>query len=263
MSALHRRRLLAGITSALTVGLAGCGGDAGDGTDTDTDTEVTPASEPTTETRTPTTEAGSDTARIRVAHMSPDTPDIATAVDGTVVPADLGIPFGGVGDYAEVPAGTRRLTVTELNDDGVFFDQEVTLETTDYTFVAAGETVDGEPGFRLLPLVDDNSDPGENTARLRVIHVSPDAGPVDVTVEAGPTLFEGLGFADGGYVPVEAGDYTVQVRPETTNGDGEVVYDRDVSLDGGSVYTAFASGYLDAGAADASFELTVVRDAVL
>jgi hypothetical protein len=260
MSALHRRRLLAGITSALTVGLAGCGGDAGDGIDT----EVTPAPTPTTETRTPTTEAGSGTARVRVAHMSPEAPDIATAVDGRVVPAGLGVPFGAVGNYAEIPAGTRRLTVTELNDDGVFFDDEVSLEAADYTFVAAGEVIDGEPEFRLLPLVDDNSDPGENTARLRVIHVSPDAGPVNVTLEAGPTLFEGFGFGDDGYVPLEAGDYTVQVRHGTTDDDGEVVHDRELSLDAGSVYTAFAAGYLDVeSAAGASFKLTVVKDAVL
>jgi uncharacterized protein (DUF1684 family) len=263
MSALHRRRLLASISGAVAVGLAGCGGDSGYGPDTEP--ENGRDTEPITETRTPTaTEMGSGTARVRVAHMSPDAPDIATSVDGDIVPASLGVPFGGVGDYAEVPSGTRQLTITELNDDGVFLDREVTFEPADYTFVAAGEVIDAEPEFRVLPFVDDNSDPGGSTARLRVLHVSPDAGPVDVTVGRGPTLFEGLEFTDGGYVPVEAGDYTVQVRPGTTNGDDEIIYDRDVSLDGGTVYTVFASGYLDVEfASDASFELIVVRDAVL
>jgi len=268
MVALHRRHLLAGIGSALTVGLSGCGSDSGDeGTDTEPETgrDTEPTTETTTlaEAETPmATETRAGTARLRVAHMSPDAPDIVASVDGDVVPADLGIPFSRVGDYAEVPAGTRQFTLTELNGDDVFFDQEVTLDAADYTFVAAGEVIDDEPEFQVLPLVDDNSDPGENTARLRVVHVSPDAGPVDVTAEAGPVLFEGVEFTDSEYVPVEAGDYTVRVRPETTNGDGKVIDDMELSLNGGTVYTAFASGYLDVEfASDASFELTVVQDA--
>jgi hypothetical protein len=134
MVALHGRHLLAGIGSALTVGLAGCGSDSGD-EGTDTEPETGRDTEPTTETRT-------GTARLRVAHMSPDAPDVVASVDGDVVPADLGIPFSRVGDYAEVPAGTRQFTVTELNGDDVFFDQEVTLDAADYTFVAAGEVID-------------------------------------------------------------------------------------------------------------------------
>jgi hypothetical protein len=273
MPALHRRQVVAGIASALTVGLAGCGGNSGNGTATDTgsgrDTDPTtetavPAEEVTparTETETET-EARSDTARVRIAHMSPDAPDLVASVDGDVVASNLGVPFGRVGDYVDVPAGSRRLTLAELDGDDVLFDREVALRAADYTFLAAGEVVDDEPEFRVLPLVDDNSDPGADTARLRVLHVSPDAGPVDVTVDPGPVLFEGLEFTDGGYVSVEAGDYTVEVRSGTTSGDGEVIDDREVSLNGGATYTVFASGYRDVEfASETSFELTVVRDA--
>jgi len=139
----------------------------------------------------------------------------------------------------------------------------VTLEAEDYTLVAAGELTSEDTDFQVLPSVDDNSDPGGSEARVRAVHVSPDAGAVDVTVSAGAVLFDGVQFTDTGYVSVEANDYTAQVRPDTAQNDGEVVYDADVSLNGATVYTAFASGYLspEDEPADGAVELAVVQDA--
>jgi hypothetical protein len=267
MSDLHRRQLLAGIGGALTVGLAGCGSSSGPDTEADSDPGPapgtgTPADTPT-ETETPTpTDTPSGTARVRVAHMSPDAPTVSTIIDGATAPGNIGIPYDGVGDYTAVSAGTHRVTLTELgNPDNVLFDREVRLGAADYTFVAAGEVVDADPPFRVLPLVDDNSDPGE-MARLRGVHVAPDVGAVDVTVAAGRTLFDGIEFTESGYVSVEPGDYTAQVRLDTANDGGEVVYDRDVTLEAGSVYTAFAAGYFDVEfASDTSFGVDVVEDA--
>jgi len=199
-------------------------------------------------------------ANVRAAHMSPDAPNVDVYVDGSAAVTD--VPFRAVSDYLEVPAGAHQFTITEAgNQDNAVFDQEVTLEAADYTLVASGEV--GEDTFEVLPLADDNSDPGGDMARLRAVHVSPDAGAVDVTVSAGPVLFDGVEFKGSGYATVEANDYTAQVRPDTMGNDGEVVYDADVSLNGGTVYTAFASGYLtpDDEPVDEAFELTVVQDA--
>jgi hypothetical protein len=263
MSKLNRRQTLAALGGALTVGLAGCAGgdDGGDGTDTETDTETDSGMEPMTETPMET-ETPSGTARVRAAHMSPDAPNVDVYVDGNAVLES--VPFRTVSDYLEVPAGPHQFTITEAgNQDNAVFDQEVALEAQDYTLVAAGELTSEDTDFQVLPLVDDNSDPGGNMARLRAVHVSPDAGAVDVTVNAGPVLFDGVEFTDNAYVSVEANDYTAQVRPDTMENDGEVVYDADVSLNGGTVYTAFASGYLspDDEPTDEGFELTVVQDA--
>jgi hypothetical protein len=264
MSDINRRQAIATIGGAAVVGLAGCagGGDDGNGGDTDTDS---PTEEGGMGTMTETDEevmTPSGTARVRAAHMSPDAPNVDIYVDGSAALED--VPFRAVSDYLEVPAGPHQFTITEAgNQDNAVFDQEVPLEAEDYTLVAAGELTSEDTDFQVLPLVDDNSDPGGNQARLRAVHVSPDAGAVDVTVGAGAVLFDGVGFTDAGYVSVEANDYTAQIRPDTMENDGEVVYDADVSLNGGTVYTAFASGYLspDDEPADEGFELTVVQDA--
>ena len=263
MSNINRRQAIATIGGAAVVGLAGCaGGGDGNGGEDGTDS---PEDDGGMDTMTETDETvmtPDGTARVRAAHMSPDAPNVDVYVDGSA--ALEGVPFRAVSDYLEVPAGAHQFTITEAgNQDNAVYDQEVTVEAEDYTLVAAGELTSEDTDFQVLPLVDDNSDPGGSQARVRAVHVSPDAGAVDVTVSAGAVLFDGVQFTDAGYVTVEANDYTAQVRPDAMDNDGDVVYDADVSLNGGTVYTAFASGYLspDDDPADGGFELTVVQDA--
>jgi hypothetical protein len=112
-------------------------------------------------------------------------------------------------------------------------------------------------------LEDDNAAVEDGMARLRVVHASPDAPAVDVTAASGEiTLFDGVAFGESGYTTVEAGDYTVEIRGDTADDDGDVVAADDVSLADGGVYTAFAAGYLspDDDPGDAAFDLVVTRD---
>ncbi len=199
-------------------------------------------------------------APVRVAHMSPDAPNVDVYVDDDRVLGD--VPFRAVSDYLRVPVGSHQVMITAAGDRStVVFDGELTLDRAAYTLVAAGEL--GADTFEVLPLRGDRSPPGASDARVRVVHVSPDAPTVDVTVDAGTTLFDGVPFTSAGTVTVDAGDYTAQVRPDTEENDGQVVYDAGLSLDGDTVYTAFASGYLspDDDPTDDAFELTVAQDA--
>jgi hypothetical protein len=142
------------------------------------------------------------------------------------------------------------------------FEGDVTVESGQaYTVTAAGETgEEADEAFAPLVLEDDNTAPGADTARLRVVHVSPDAPAVDVAAEStGDALFDGVAYAESGSVEVPANDYTVQVRGDTESNDGDVVADFDVGLEGEQVYTAFAAGYLspDDEPADTPFDLIV------
>ncbi|WP_435065102.1 DUF4397 domain-containing protein [Halobaculum sp. EA56] len=205
-----------------------------------------------------------ETANVRVAHLSPNAPNVDVYVDSPAVLED--VPFGAVSQYLEVPAGERTVEITAAGDpDASVFEGEVTVEAgTDYTVAAAGEVgEDADQPFAPLVLTDDNSDPGDDTARLRAVHASPDAPPVDVTVAStGDALFDGVAYGDSGYTTVPGGDYTVEIRGDTGSNDGDVVADFDVSLEGGQVYTAFAAGYLtpDDEPADTPFDLIVAQD---
>jgi hypothetical protein len=84
-----------------------------------------------------------------------------------------------------------------------------------------------------------------------------------VTVSAtGDAIYDGVAFGEAAYATVPSNDYTLEVRGDTDGYDGDVVADFDVSLDGGSVYTAFAAGYLspDDEPADVPFDLVVAQD---
>jgi hypothetical protein len=253
-----RRKMLVGIGTGLTVGLAGCGGTGGEeGTPTDTATPM----ETETATAEPTPEGD---ASVRVAHMSPNAPNVDVYVDGEAVLTDVA--FSAISDYLSVPAGERQVEITAAGDaDTSVFSGPVPVEAdTAYTIAAIGEIgEDGDEPFEPLVLEDDNSDPGSDTARVRLVHASPDAPAVDVTLEStGDTLYDGAAYGDAVYTTAPGGDYTLQVRGDTESNDGDVVADFDVSLAGGEVYTAFAGGYLspDDDPSDEPFDLFLAQD---
>ncbi|MFB6252105.1 MAG: DUF4397 domain-containing protein, partial [Halobellus sp.] len=203
-------------------------------------------------------------ASVRVAHLSPNAPNVDVSVDGSAVLEDVA--FGVTSSYLDVPAGTRTVEITAAGDpDTSVFQGDVTVESGQpYTFAAVGEIGEmADQPFEPLVLEDGNSAPGGDTARLRVVHASPDAPAVDVTVAAGDLLFDGVPYGGSGYVEVPGGDYTVEIRGDTESNDGDVVADFDVSLNGGTVYTAFAAGYLspDDEPDDTPFDLLVAQDA--
>jgi hypothetical protein len=259
-----RRRVLLGVGTAAIVGLAGCGGQGnGEATATPTTTETATAS-PTEEPTATATETPSGSASLRVAHMSPNAPNVDVYADGSAVLE--GVAFGAVSDYLDVPAGDRQLRITPAGDaETTVFEGAVPVEDGNtYTVAAVGEVGDmADQPFEPLVLTDDNSDPGDDTARVRLVHTSPDAPAVDVTLASnGDTLFDGVAFGDSGSATVPAGDYTLQIRGDTENDDGDVVAEFDVSVAGGEVYTAFAAGYLspDDDPGDAAFDLVVAND---
>ncbi|WP_327052071.1 DUF4397 domain-containing protein [Halomicrococcus gelatinilyticus] len=203
---------------------------------------------------------------VRVAHMSPDAPAVDVLVDDETAVENLS--FGNVTDYLTLAPGEANVTITAAGDPStVVFSDEITFEAgTNYTVAATGEVTEAaETTFEPVVFEDDFTVPGPDEASVRLAHVSPDAPAVDVTIaETNETLFDNVTFQEATeYVNVPAGDYTLEVRPATEDDDGEVVAEFDVSLEGGTVYTAFAAGYLNPEDApvDEPFQLITVVDA--
>jgi hypothetical protein len=203
-------------------------------------------------------------ASVRVAHLSPNAPNVDVYVDGSAVLED--VPFGAVSEYLSVPAGERQIEITPAGspDTTVFSGPVRVVSGADYTVAATGEVgSDADQSFAPLPLRDDNDSPADDSARVRLVHASPDAPAVDVTLAAsGDAVFDGVAYRGAVSTTVPAGDYTLQVRGDTDSNDGDVVATSDVSLSGGQVYSVFAAGYLtpDDEPADTPFELLVSRD---
>jgi hypothetical protein len=265
-----RRRTLTLIGTAGGIALAGCmGGGGDDGTSEDesgngmgdggSDDGMGDDGEMGNESDD---DMGSSTSNVRVAHLSPDAPNVDVYVDGDPVLED--VPYRAVSEYLELEPGTYEVMITAAGDaDTVVFDQDVEVAEGAFTIAALGELSEANHPFAPAVLEDDPSDPGD-MARVRLVHASPDAPAVDVTVGDGETvLFEDVAFGEAATTEVPADEYALEVRPATERNDGDVVGTFDVAPEAGSVYTAFAVGYLEPGSApaDEPFDLEVVMDA--
>lgn len=220
MSSPRRRDVLTTAAVVVAVGSAGCA-DTGQQTDEE--------DEPSDEASDETQENDDGQGTLRVAHLSPDAPNVDVSVDGEAVIEDLS--FGEVSPYAALDPGSYQVAVTAAEDeDTVVFNEEIELEAQEArTAVAFGEAAGGpDTGFGIELLDDDLTDPGEGTSRIRLFHAVPDAGEVDIVVRDAPEaegddqtdmpqqdepLFEAVEFGETVSETVPAGDYTLEVVP--------------------------------------------------
>ncbi len=180
------------------------------------------------------------TAWVKVAHLSPDAPNVDVWVDGKVAFTNLA--FEELTDYAPLPAGPHLVQVEPAGAMGAGpFVISATLDLmsgTDYTVAAVGELASIEP----LVLEDDNSVPAVGFAHVRFVHASPDAPAVDITLSDGTVLFGDYAFKEASpFLPVGWGAYDLEVRLAGTN--TVVLPLPDIPLDNQDVYTVFATGF--------------------
>jgi hypothetical protein len=190
---------------------------------------------------------GVDEARARVIHASPDAPAVDVVINDVLIPPPFeNVPFGEITDYVTVPAGVYNAKVVPTGADSpVVINADLNLfYNTDYTVIA----LDTLAGMKISPLVlvDDNSPVSVKQARLRFVHASPDAPPVDVAVVGGPILFSNIEFKGvGDYVLVPEGIYELEVRLAGT--DTVALSLPGIALDRGRTYTAVAAGFATGG----------------
>jgi hypothetical protein len=182
---------------------------------------------------------GADQAQVRVAHLAPDAPNVDVYVNGDPVLTD--VPYTTVSEYLSLPAGTQQVTVYATGDTtSPVIDTPVELAAGGaYTVAAVGLVADGSLTAQVYE--DDLRSPASGNAKVRVVHASPDAGPVDVVPRGGQALVAGLTFPEASpYAQVPAGTYTLDVNAAGTNQTALTV--PDATLASGGVYSAFAVG---------------------
>jgi len=260
--ATHNRRAVVKTIGSVAVigGLAGCAGDqedGGDGNETDTETGMNETEGNETDGGI---EEGTEMANVRVAHLSPDAPNVDVYVDGEAVLEDVA--FGDVSDYLELQPGSYEVQITEAgNQETVLYDDTLDVEAANYTVAAIGEASEENQPLSVEVYEDDLSDPGEN-ARIRGIHAAPDAPAVDVIgADSGDALFEDLAFGESQTAEAPPGSYTFEVVPAGEE-DAEPVAEFDATVEAGTVYSAFATGYVepDDAPADEEFGVEIVED---
>lgn len=191
-------------------------------------------------------------AEVRVVHAVPDAPPVDIYVDDPTAagaPAIAGLDYGqtapGADSYVALAGGTTSVLVTAAGNPGVIAIPAADLTLAagqQYTVYATGTLASG-----IVPYVTADDDRSIATeARVRILHLSPSAGPVDIYITAPMTdiadvspTFSGVALRqETGYVSLAGGSYDVTVTVAGTK--TAAIGPATVTLSDGGVYTAAA-----------------------
>ena len=159
-----------------------------------------------------------ETVRLRVVHAAPNAGEVRVQANGRTL-ADA-LSFGAVSEALELPAEDFTLSFTR--------DGEALASHTLYTRAGNVYTVVlyGDAPFQTL----DFHNQAASEARVRVVHVSPDAPALAVYLDETP-LGEPLAFGQASdWHNVPARRYTVRVLPADAAPDAVPLAQKDVSL---------------------------------
>ncbi|MEH6557504.1 MAG: DUF4397 domain-containing protein [Oceanicoccus sp.] len=221
---------------------------------------------------------GADEVAVQVVHASPAAPAVdvyVTADDTNIndVNANFSFAFQESVDAGNLPAATYRIRATLADTKTVVYDSgavDLSSFAGSSLLLAAINTTNAtqqaSSPVQILVATDESSLvlPDQNTqVGLRVVHASPDAnaaagGGVEVfaTSDAlGPNpveLIDVFVYTDivpgaSSHVPVPAGEYVVDVAPDTDTIADSVFTSDPLGLDAGVEYTVVASGRLLSG----------------
>ncbi|GCE17710.1 DUF4397 domain-containing protein [Dictyobacter kobayashii] len=179
--------------------------------------------------------APADNAYVRVVHASPAAGTVDVFVDGTKLLPNF--TFGTVTDYVAVPAGSHKIQVAPAGKgaDAAVINETVSVEAgVPYTVAAIGTK---DTGFGLQAFADNNLLSG-GMAKVRVYHLSPNAGPVNVAT-GGNTVITGLTYKNASdYLTVPPASYTFNVTATQANATVPV----SATLKDNTVNSVFAIG---------------------
>jgi len=195
--------------------------------------------------------AAADGAFLRLAHLSPDTPEVDVYVVSVSDPADTivleGVGYGAVSEYQTVSGGTYTIS---MRPAGAAASTPPVISTTLNTSPGNAYTVAGVGMFDDLGLTvldDDLTLPPAGQSRVRVVQASASEPELDISVDGGPTLGTDVAFATTtGYTTVPPGNWTLRV-----DGTAGLAATLPLTVEAGGVYSVLV---LD----DSSGGLTVV-----
>jgi hypothetical protein len=188
---------------------------------------------------TPAAAAG-DAGYVRLAHLSPDTPEVDvyfSSPTNAIPPKKIpGVGYGVVSDYLTVPAGTYAVAMRGAgaaeSTPPVLTTQVNVVAGRAYTVAGVGRHAD--LGLRVIN--DDITPPDNGKAKVRVVQASIKAPILDVSVASGATIATGAAFASTtDYREVNQGKWTVTLK----QAGGTAASTVQCMLASGNVYSLF------------------------
>src|SRR5260370_11262513 len=162
----------------------------------------------------PRTASAETPALVRVVHASRDIGTADVFLDGTKILSNF--QFGTVTGYATIPPGPHKVQIA-LIGKGIgasVITQNLSVNPgIAYTVAALGSS---NADLSLIVFTDNNL-LSTGMAKLRVYHLSPDIGSVNV-FEGSNMVISGLGYPESSnYLTLTAASYTLNVPPTQSN----------------------------------------------
>ncbi|HMK31035.1 MAG TPA: DUF4397 domain-containing protein [Terriglobales bacterium] len=183
----------------------------------------------------------SSSTRLRVLHASPNSVNFDILVDKSAFASGLG--YSSVTGYSGVSSGSRQIQVEPTGTTNLVIDTTLNLgSSTDYTFMIAGLANSLSP----VLLTDNNTAPSSGDFKIRFVHASPAAGPLDVYL-TGPSddlntatpVQPSLSFKSASsYATQTAG--TIRVRFTVAGSKAVLIDSGSLSLSAGQIRTVVA-----------------------
>jgi hypothetical protein len=181
-------------------------------------------------------DGGKQAARVRVIHAVPNVL-VDVYIDGALALEDFA--FGAVAGFLSIPEGQRLIEIKPAGTSDVAISASVMLKACRSYEISAHGAVGGTLAASVYQVK--RTRVPKETARVRVIHNSPDAPPVNIAVTNGPTLIEDLAYPDASaYLEVPAGTYPLEVRIAAN--DSFFTSLGEVTFKAGTIYDIFAVG---------------------
>jgi len=192
-------------------------------------------------------------AQARFVHASPNAPAIDILVNGQPIVSNLAfpnatpfiaLPSGGV-CVVVAPTGQTTPSLTPLS---------LNLESGSKSTVLISGLQGGTPALSVVSLSDTTTAPAAGMAKIRVIHASPDAGPIDV-LEGDTKLVSNLEFGKAG----DSADLTAAAHKVKINKAGTtetILPEVEIVLSAGQIVTLVVRGTLS----DKTLGLTILTD---
>jgi Domain of unknown function (DUF4397) len=162
--------------------------------------------------------APSNVGFVRLAHLSPDTPNVDVYLNSSSHKMKQqvfkGVGYGTVSGYLQLPVGTYSVAMRASGaaaSTPALLTTDVTVQSNHaYTVAGVGKHVD----LGLKVISDNLSVPMNGRARMRVIQASVQVPQMDIKTKSGETVATNVAFATTtSYRLVNAGSNTILVGP--------------------------------------------------
>lgn len=158
---------------------------------------------------------------LRFINVSADSPDLDVYVNGSKEATALSFP--GFSYYLPYQEGNERVQFRPVSSSTNVIDRTVPLSALEYKTVVA---YNGFASLKSAVLTDDRSTPASGVMRVRILHLSPSSGNIDIYFNAPNVNINNVAPTDRnvvyetnlGYVTIPAGSYRMVVtRAGTKN----------------------------------------------